>query len=68
MARKQEASWKREPEGTLFLIAILGGSIGIYAGMIIFRHKTQKLTFLIGLPILLIQQILLLYQYSFLFQ
>ncbi len=48
----------RIPEKTLFLTALLGGSIGSLIGMYLFRHKTRKLRFSIGLPVLLVLQIL----------
>lgn len=40
----------RTPEKTLFLIALFGGSIGVYAGMYTFRHKTLHMSFVIGIP------------------
>ena len=58
---KQKAkrqSW-RTPEATLFTIAIFGGSIGCLLGMYLFRHKTQKPAFFIGMPVILILQVLL---------
>jgi len=45
------------PEKTLFLLAIIGGSIGSIAGMYAFRHKTKHWYFKIGLPLILILQI-----------
>ena len=53
-ARKKQ--W-RIPERTLFLSAILGGSIGALAGMYTFRHKTKHLSFTLGIPAILIAQI-----------
>ena len=53
-ARKNQ--W-RIPERTLFLSAILGGSVGALAGMYVFRHKTKHLSFTIGMPAILIAQI-----------
>ena len=50
----------RIPEKTLFLIAILGGSAGSLAGMFLFRHKTRHRSFLIGMPVILIVQLILL--------
>lgn len=50
----------RIPEATLFIIAIIGGSIGSIIGMYTFRHKTRHLTFVIGMPAILIIQILLI--------
>lgn len=57
--RAQKGLW-RIPEKTLFLTAILGGSIGSIAGMYCFRHKTKHTTFVIGMPCILIIQIILL--------
>lgn len=58
---KQEAkkgAW-RIPEKTLFIITALGGGIGTIAGMYTFRHKTQKLQFIVGLPLITILEIIL---------
>ncbi|WP_455717199.1 DUF1294 domain-containing protein, partial [Anaerosporobacter sp.] len=52
----------RIPEKTLFLIAMLGGSLGSILGMNKFRHKTKHRTFSIGMPsILIIQFIIIVY-------
>lgn len=50
-------SW-RIPEKTLFFLAAIGGSIGLYIGMKTFRHKTKKLRFSIGIPLIIILQII----------
>jgi len=50
----------RIPEATLFLIAILGGSIGSILGMYTFRHKTRHWYFVYGMPFILILQIALI--------
>lgn len=47
----------RVPEATLFIIAIIGGSIGSLLGMHIFRHKTRHRSFTIGMPVILVIQI-----------
>ncbi len=52
-------SW-RIRERTLFILAILGGGIGAFLGMQIFRHKTQHRQFVIGIPVIMIIQIILL--------
>lgn len=49
----------RIPESRLFLVALAGGSIGVYTGMHMFRHKTKKLIFTIGIPAIFIAQILI---------
>lgn len=51
----------RISENTLILISILGGSIGSIIGMQLFRHKTNHIKFKLGLPTILIIQIILLY-------
>lgn len=57
--KAEKGSW-RTPEKTLLTIALLGGSIGSIAGMYTFRHKTKKLKFSVGLPVILILQIVLI--------
>jgi uncharacterized membrane protein YsdA (DUF1294 family) len=47
----------RIPEKVLFLVSLLGGSIGTWAGMYIFRHKTKHWYFVVGMPTILILQI-----------
>lgn len=49
----------RIPEATLFLVALLGGTIGSLAGMYTFRHKTLKWYFVYGMPAILVLQILI---------
>ncbi len=54
--KAKKGSW-RIPEKDLFLITILGGGIGTIAGMYTFRHKTRKLKFTVGFPVILITEI-----------
>ena len=49
----------RIPEKTLFLTAAIGGSIGSIMGMYTFRHKTKHLQFTLGMPAILIVQLVL---------
>lgn len=49
----------RIPEATLFIIAIIGGSIGSILGMRVFHHKTRHWYFVYGMPAILIIQIAL---------
>ena len=51
----------RVPEKVLFLIAIIGGSLGSILGMYAFRHKTKHVSFVIGMPVILIIQLVLTY-------
>jgi uncharacterized membrane protein YsdA (DUF1294 family) len=48
---------ERTPEGIIFFIAAVFGSIGVYIGMLGFRHKTKKWYFQIGIPLLILQNI-----------
>ncbi|MBU3811531.1 MAG: DUF1294 domain-containing protein [Candidatus Niameybacter stercoravium] len=49
----------RIPEKTLFLVALIGGSLGTTLGMEMFRHKTKHWYFKWGMPLLLIIQLIL---------
>ncbi len=53
-ARKR--AW-RIPEATLFVIALVGGSLGTTIGMHVFHHKTRHWYFLYGMPAILLLQI-----------
>ena len=57
--KAKRGAW-RIPEKTIFIITALGGGIGTIAGMYAFRHKTQKLQFVIGLPFITILEIILI--------
>ena len=50
----------RIPEKTLIIVALLGGSIGCMIGMKLFRHKTQKIKFVLGYPTILIAETILI--------
>lgn len=57
---------ERVSEGLLFFLAAAFGSLGVYLGMFVFRHKTHKWYFLVGIPLLIIQNwatVYLLYLY-----
>lgn len=54
-AKARRDKW-RIPERTLFLSALLGGSIGALGGMYTFRHKTKHMSFVIGMPLILLVQ------------
>lgn len=60
LADKEKAKkhlW-RIPESTLLTVAALGGSIGCYAGMRLFHHKTRKPKFSVGIPVIFAVQVL----------
>lgn len=50
----------RVPEKTLFIVSLLGGSIMMYTVMQIIRHKTKHKRFMIGIPLIIIAQLLLI--------
>ena len=50
----------RIPEKTLFLVSLLGGSIGTWLGMYLFHHKTKHWYFVVGMPLILIIQIIVM--------
>ena len=56
--KKAENGKWRIQEKTIFIVTILGGGIGTILGMYIFRHKTKKLQFTIGLPVITILEII----------
>ena len=57
--KAQKGKW-RISEATLFTFVLLGGSIGGIAGMYVFHHKTKKLIFVLGFPLILVLEIILL--------
>lgn len=57
--RAIKRAW-RIPESTLFVLAIIGGSIGSIIGMHLFHHKTRHWYFLYGMPVILALQIILI--------
>ena len=57
-SRAKRGVW-RVPEKTLFLLPLLGGSIGALLGMRTFRHKTKHWYFVWGIPAILLAQIAL---------
>ncbi len=54
--KAKKRAW-RIPESTLFVVALIGGSLGTTIGMHVFRHKTRHWYFLYGMPAILLIQI-----------
>lgn len=55
---KAKAGQWRIPEAHLIFLAVIGGSVGALLGMRFFHHKTRKPKFYIGVPAILIVQII----------
>ncbi len=47
---------RRVPENTLMLLAALGGSAAMLVTMLLIRHKTRHIQFMLGIPIIMILQ------------
>ena len=58
-SRAKAGKW-RVSEKSLWLVALLGGALGSYVTMQIIRHKTKHLSFMVGLPILIILQLIII--------
>ena len=56
--KAKHKKWRIQ-EKTLFLLAIIGGSLGALYGMHLFRHKTKHFSFILGMPLILAIQIVL---------
>ena len=50
--KARRGSW-RTPEATLLTLAAIGGSLGAFLGMNVWRHKTQHKKFTIIIPLLI---------------
>jgi len=63
--KKARKNCWRIPERVLIGVAILGGSLGAMIGMNLFRHKTLRPKFSIGLPVIFaVQAVLLVVLYT----
>ena len=52
---------RRIAENTLFLMALLGGSVGLLLAMLFFRHKTSKSSFIAKFCGILFVQIMIVF-------
>ena len=48
----------RIPESVLIGFAAIGGSVGAFLAMLVFRHKTKHAKFTVGVPLILVAQII----------
>ncbi len=49
----------RVPESSLFAIAVFGGSIGVWMAMYTVRHKKRHRSFRVGIPTIIVIQLVL---------
>lgn len=54
--RAVRKAW-RIPESVLIGFAAIGGSVGAFLAMLVFRHKTKLAKFTVGVPLILVAQI-----------
>lgn len=54
--KAKRSKW-RIPEASLLTLAALGGSLGAWLGMQVWRHKTQHKKFRYGVPLILLLQV-----------
>ena len=55
---KSQLKKRRISEKCLWILTLIGGSIGALSGMYFFRHKTKKLSFQVVIAIILALQVL----------
>ena len=46
----------RIPEKVLLILSALGGSVAMLTAMLLVRHKTKHLKFMIGIPLIILVQ------------
>ena len=54
---KAKRNARRISERALLLLALVGGSVGAWLGMLLWRHKTKHAIFSVGVPVMLLLQI-----------
>ena len=52
----KHATKHRTPEAVLLLLSALGGSVAMLATMLVIRHKTKHVKFMVGIPAIIIVQ------------
>ena len=55
--RSKKSGARRVPENTLMLLGALGGAAAMLMTMVMIRHKTRHIKFMLGLPIILLFQL-----------
>ena len=60
--KAKKARW-RISEATLLMMAVIGGSIGAWAGMRLWHHKTMHKKFKYGIPLIILLQVALVFYF-----
>lgn len=55
---KARTHGSRVSEKNLFFYSLIGGSIGMYITMQVIHHKTRKRRFMVGIPLIIVLQII----------
>lgn len=58
---KAKAHKYRIPEATLLIVSALGGSVAMFITMLIIRHKTKHVKFMLGIPVIMVFQAVLVF-------
>lgn len=59
--RSRKTGAERISEGVIFFMATFFGSVGVFLGMLVFHHKTQRWHFILGIPMLIAENCAFLY-------
>ena len=59
--RRAKRGARRVPEATLFTVSALGGALCMYITMLLIRHKTKHVKFMVGLPFMILFHALAVY-------
>lgn len=62
--KAKRSKW-RIREAALLMLAVLGGSIGAWLGMIVWHHKTQHKKFKYGIPAIIFVQAIIIWYFFF---
>lgn len=57
-SKSRNKQW-RIPESTLIFLGLIGGAIGGLMAMVIFKHKLSKKSFYMGLPLIIVLNIIM---------
>lgn len=65
--KAKHGKW-RVSEKTLFVLSAIGGAIGMYITMQLIHHKTKKMRFMVGIPLIFFAELLIAVLLFFVFQ